>query len=287
MQQPNPLGVAFSPCPNDTYLFHPWIEGRVGSELPMNPILGDIEQLNSWALKRRFPVSKVSIACLGQILDEYVLLPTGCALGHQCGPKLIAKYPIQLTKLAGKRIAVPGRYTTAYLLLQLLCDIPFQPVFCAYHKIAELIEKREVEAGLIIHETRFTFAKLGFAEIGDLGQLWHARYALPLPLGGIVAKRELGINVLAKIMHCLAQSLEYAKNHPQQSTAFILKHSQEKHADIVQEHINLYINAETAKLSTEGRKAIETLFLAARERGFIPQSMQPWLLDEVEQINLL
>jgi 1,4-dihydroxy-6-naphthoate synthase len=282
MVNPLPLRVAFSPCPNDTYLFHPWMEGKVGGKCPISPVLGDIQQLNRWALERRFPVSKVSMACVGQILDDYILLPTGCALGHGCGPKLIAKGAQALSALAGRRIAIPGQGTTAYLLLQLLCDVPFQPVFCTYDKVVDLLNKQEVDAGLIIHETRFTFLRQGFVEVVDLGTLWQERYDLPLPLGGIVAKRALGLERLQTINGLLAESLDYASRYPEQALPFIRAHSQETDREVVQSHIDLYINDETRSLSAQGRKSIETLFRAARERHLLPPSAHAWLLDSVE-----
>lgn len=272
------LRVAFSPCPNDTFLFHSWVAGQSG-KIPITPVLADIQQLNQWALEKKFPVSKVSISALGHLLDDYVLLPSGCTLGHGCGPKIIARTPTKLSELAGKRIAIPGKHTTAYLLLQILCDIPVQPVFCTYDRITDLLKNNQVDLGLIVHETRFTFAHQGFYEVADLGELWEQKYQLPLPLGGIVAKRTLGSERLETINAAIAQSLQMAKQSPKATMAYVLKHSQEKDPIIVQSHIDLYITAETAKLSSQGYQSIETLLKLAQERHLIRANKNPWLFN--------
>ena len=247
------LELALSPCPNDTFLFHAWITGLVGSELPVNPTFADIEQLNLWGQAKKFPLIKVSIACFAKMQADYTLLPVGCALGWNCGPKLISKKRVSLRDLPGLRVAIPGRETTAHYLLGLLCPPPKEKLFCLYHEIESLLEQDQVDAGLIIHETRFSH---GFYEVADLGELWHMQFSLPLPLGGIAALKSLPIPLITSV---LQDSLAYAHANPLASEEFVLKHAQNKNREIVQKHIALYVNEETIHLSKSGKNAIDLL----------------------------
>lgn len=273
------LGIAFSPCPNDTFLFHAWVKGLVGQSVPVTPLLADIQHLNDWVMQAKHPISKVSIHCLGRILEQYVLLPSGCALGYDCGPKIISRRPLNLQELREKRVAIPGQGTTAHLLFQLLCDHPTANSFCRYDQIIPLLQKDEADAGLIIHETRFNFEKLGFVEVADLGKLWYERFGLPVPLGGVVAKRELGQERLEAITNNIVRSLAYARKHPEASASYILEHSQEKDPSIIQRHIDLYVTQETVSLSELGRQAIDKLLSLARERNLLPPSSKEWLFE--------
>src|ERR1700722_9571765 len=247
------LEIALSPCPNDTYLFHAWIEGLVGKEMTLSPTFADIQQLNIWGEAKKFPLIKVSISCFAKMQKEYELLPVGCALGWNCGPKLVAREKMSLDQLSHLRVAIPGQETTAHHLLNLLCPKPQEKLFCLYHEIEELLREGVVDAGVIIHETRFTH---GFHEIADLGELWMERYDLPLPLGGIAVLKTQPIDLITKIVR---DSLAYARSHPEAGEAFILKHAQDKNRDVVQRHIDLYVNEETENLSERGREAIALL----------------------------
>ena len=159
------LKVAFSPCPNDTFIFHAWLKGLISSPINIQPVLEDVQTLNELAMQKRYPVSKISCYCLGLIEDEYQMLSSGAALGYGCGPKIIAKDKFPLEELGSKRIAIPGRQTTAHFLLDLLAPKPIEKRFCSYNEIADLIRSGAVDCGLIIHESRFTFAAQGFNEI--------------------------------------------------------------------------------------------------------------------------
>ncbi len=273
------LPLAFSPCPNDTFLFHGWATGLVGQKYPISPILADVQHLNEWAQQGKYPVSKVSIHCIGQILNDYVLLPTGCALGHSCGPKIIASKHFDLNKISDKRIAIPGLDTTAHLLFNVLVDPTVEKLFCPYDQVTRLIRSGRVDCGLIIHETRFTFQQDGFVEIADLGQVWEDRYHLPLPLGGIVAKRSLGQETLNDITRIIQASLRVAMQDPEACQQYILEHSIEKNRDVIRQHIDLYVNNETVELSEQGRAAITQLLALARENDLIPPSNIEWLFE--------
>lgn len=253
------MKIGLSPCPNDTYLFHAWISGFTGSNLPIDPHFADIEQLNQWALSAHFPLIKLSFACFAKVIGSYELLPVGAALGFSCGPKIIAKKPFSLQQLSEKTVAIPGETTTAHLLLNQLLPAPKSKIYLPYHQIENCVKSCQADCGLIIHESRFTFQKAGFVEIVDLGELWHQKTALPLPLGGVAVRRDLSSEMKQKIIIALKSSLEYAQNHPKSSSAFIQKYSQEKDTEIIKQHIKSYITSETAQLSQKGILAIQTL----------------------------
>lgn len=231
----------------------------MGQDVPAVAEFADIQQLNQWALEERFPLIKISLGCYPRIKDAYEILPVGAALGFQCGPKIISKAPFHPSELAHKTIAIPGQDTTAHLLLKCLLPAPYKKVFCLYHEIASLIQAGIVDCGLIIHESRFTFAEAGFVEIADLGELWHVHTKAPLPLGVLVLLRTISLPVKKRLITILRESLAVARSQPELALPFILQHSQEKNAAIVTQHITTYVTSETAQLSPMGKKAIELL----------------------------
>lgn len=261
------LSIAFSPCPNDTYLFHAWAKGVVGC--PISCVVADVGELNRWAREGKYALTKVSMYCLGDILQDYVLLPVGCALGAANGPKIVARVPYSLESQKRVKIAIPGRGTTAELLLDLLIDAKIEKYYCRYDEVEHAVQTQVVDCGVIIHETRFKYRQKGLVEVVDLGELWESLYQLPLPLGGIAAKRELGREELTRLTDTLRASLEHALHFPKASKEYILMHSTEKSADIIQKHIELFVNSETLQLSKKGEQSIEKLFSLARERGLI------------------
>lgn len=277
MHMLEPLEVAFTPCPNDTFLFYGWAHEKIEKKLPIMPLLADVQQLNQWAKERRYPLSKVSMGCLGKILDSYCLLPVGCALGRGGGPKIIAKERLALEDLKHRVMAIPGQDTTAYLLLSALIPSLPTPLFCTYDQILPLLKKGKADCGLIIHETRFTFEQEGFHEVADLGLLWEERYRLPLPLGGIVAQRKLGYSFIDYLSNVLQESLAFAWKHPAECLPYMLTHSQEKEPALVQKHVDLYVTQETFSLSGEGIKAIETLLEMGRKKGLLSKEKKAFL----------
>ena len=270
------LPIALSPCPNDTFLFHAWIHALVGRELLPQPAYGDIEQLNQWALERKYPLIKISIACFDQIADDYQLLPIGAALGEQAGPKIIAKEPFNLEEMVTKRIAIPGKETTAHLLFNTFAPPAKEKLFCRYNEIGDLINQGKVDCGVIIHESRFTYEKHGFHQIADLGTLWDHRFGLPLPLGGLAVRRDLPETTKMTIVAALQESLRYAKAHPEVSREFVSSLAQEKDPGTIAKHIALYVNRETEQLSSTGILAIKTLLQCAGKFANV-QKVKPWV----------
>jgi len=227
------------------------------TEIRPNPHYADIEQLNQWALERKFPLTKVSFPCYKKIQKEYALLPVGNALGWNVGPKLIAKVPYQLEEIPRLRMFLPGEMTMAHFLATHLLPPPREKVFCLYHEIEGLLQEEEGACGIIIHESRFTFQTKGLHEMVDLGALWHKKYGLPLPLGGLVLHRDYPLSLFTEILRA---SLESARKAPDNSLPFIQKHAQEKRRDVIEKHIALYVTEETYSLSSQGKEAID-LFL--------------------------
>ena len=253
------MKIAFSPCPNDTFLFHAWVKGLIPGVPHVIPHLADVQQLNEWMSDNIYTLTKASIAAYASNREEYVMLPVGAALGYGNGPKIISKKGMTLKDLSKKKIAIPGKSTTAYYLLKKLCPPPKEEIFTTYENIIPMIQNEEVDCGIIIHETRFTFMDAGLIEVADLGSLWEKTTTLPLPLGGLFAKRGLGSEKLDLLTHTLRKSLEHAWKNPQDSQEYILQNSQEKHFPIVKQHIDLYVTSETLNLSEKGITSIEKL----------------------------
>lgn len=251
------VNIALSPCPNDTFLFHAWIEGIVGQDLRAKPTFADIEELNGFALKGQFPLLKLSFSTLRHVLNNYELLPVGAALGYNVGPKIIAKKKVTLADLPKLKMAVPGQNTTAHLLANHLAPQPKEKHFCLYHEMSHLLHSGLVDCALIIHESRFTFQREGFYEVADLGTLWHEKYNLPLPLGCLAIKREFAQK--QRVIEILTESLQFAWENPRASKEFVLKYAQEKEEKVVQDHIDLYVTQESLNLSPQGKKSIELL----------------------------
>lgn len=253
------LTVAYSPCPNDTFLFRAWVEGKIEGAPPIQPILTDIQKLNERLHEGLYPITKASVASIRQVLDEYIVLPVGAAIGYGCGPKLVSNAPCTLEEIREKRVALPGEDTTAHLLFEHLCPNPKEKIFCSYDQIMDKVIHKEVDLGVIIHESRFSFASKGLKEVADLGELWEKKTHLPIPLGVLVAKRSLGNELLQKITRTLQHSLDLARKNSQILHPYITEHSQEKDPVIIQKHIDLYVTEETKQLSTCGMKSIATL----------------------------
>lgn len=273
MQQ---LTLGYSPCPNDTFIFYGLIHGKI--ELPGLQIrerLEDVETLNQLALTSTLDLTKISYHALGHLRQDYVLLRSGGALGRGCGPLVVAREAQAMERLRGRSIAIPGRLTTANLLLQLYDDGFDRVEEMPFHEIMTAVANGKVDAGVIIHESRFTYQEQGLTSILDLGQWWEEETGHPIPLGGILAKRSLGVERIKRIDRALRASVEYALEHPQQPKDYIRQHAQELSESVIENHINLYVNEFSVDLGSQGIRAIETLFSRAEQRGIIPRCDLP------------
>lgn len=269
------LTLGYSPCPNDTFIFYPLVHGLLGkTEFSFSERLEDVETLNRLALAGELDITKISCHLLAFIREDYCLLRSGGALGRGCGPLVVSARFREMGEIRGKRIAVPGRYTTAYLLLRLFDPELENVVFLPFHEIMEAVASGEADAGVIIHESRFTFPEYGLTKLLDLGEWWENETGHPIPLGGIVAKRSLGNATNATVERMLKASVEYGLTHPAEANAYIRAHSQEMSEEVCAAHIKLYVNDFSIDIGGEGEAAIKTLLSRAEAAGLVPCSSE-------------
>ncbi len=270
------LSLGYSPCPNDTFIFYALIHGQVGIEgIKFTERLEDVETLNRLALDGQLDLTKISYHALGHLREQYCLLRSGGALGRGCGPLVVARQATDMAQLRGKKIAIPGQLTTANLLLQLYGEGYEELLILPFHEIMPALVAGQADAGVIIHESRFTYQQHGLQQVLDLGQWWEEVSGCPIPLGGILAKRSLGAELIGQIDRTLRASVEYAFANPQQPRAYIKQHAQELEDEVIRSHIELYVNDFSLDLGEEGERAIETLFSRAEARGIIPRCELP------------
>ena len=268
------LTIGLSPCPNDTFIFFALLNGKIHSDnLDFQPIIKDVEELNQLALKGIPDITKVSYHTAGLVVKQYCLLRTGGALGRGCGPIIVTTEGRTYEEIRYAPIAVPGRYTTAYLLLCLYDKgLAEKAVFMPFDRIMEAVKDGKVGSGLIIHEGRFTYHRYKLKMLVDLGSWWEEETGLPIPLGGIIAKRALGENRLQEIEKMIKASIEYAGKHPEDLMPFIKSYAQEMEDDVIKQHIKLYVNQFSTDIGVEGIRAIEELLSRADINGIIPKS---------------
>jgi 1,4-dihydroxy-6-naphthoate synthase len=267
------ISLGYSPCPNDTFIFYPLVHGLVGDpQFSFRERLEDVETLNRLALAGELDITKISFHLLGFIRKEYCLLRSGGALGRGCGPLVVSRRFTDMGELKGKRVAVPGRYTTACLLLRLFDPELDNILFLPFHEIMGAVASGQVDAGVIIHESRFTYPEYGLTRLLDLGEWWEKETGHPIPLGGIVAKRSLGEEAVAAIDRMLRASVEYGFAHPAEANAYIRAHSQEMSEEVCAAHIKLYVNSFSLNLGSEGEAAVTTLLSRAEAAGLVPLS---------------
>lgn len=268
-----PLSLGFSPCPNDTFIFHGLVQGMAGAGCPVfaRETLADVETLNQWAMAGRLDVTKLSFHALGHVLDRYVLLTAGSALGRCCGPLLVAARPFSLAELPSLRIALPGRYTTAALLLHLFAPGLQCTRMMGFAEIMPAIVSGAVDAGVIIHESRFTFQEHGLVLLQDLGAWWEQTTGKVIPLGGIAARRSLGRKRLLAIDRCLRASLARAFADPAAALPYVRSHARELDCGVIRSHIDLYVNDLSLDLGEEGECAVREFLARGRDAGLLPR----------------
>jgi 1,4-dihydroxy-6-naphthoate synthase len=253
-----------SPCPNDTVAFHALVEGLTGEPLTVTPVMEDIEALNRRAHDGDLQLTKLSFGALAALDGQYVPLRAGAALGRGVGPLVVARDAMTLEQAAAGPIAIPGRDTTAYLLLRLAAgDSLGEVVELRYDEVLGAVERGDVAAGLIIHESRFTFRDHGLEQVLDLGEWWEGETGMPLPLATICARADLDPELRELAERALRASVQHAFDHPDASAAFVREHAQELSPEVCRQHIELYVNDFTLDLGDEGARAIDQLLAAA------------------------
>jgi 1,4-dihydroxy-6-naphthoate synthase len=267
------LSLGFSPCPNDCFMFDAIVHRRVDLEgLAFSPVIDDVEALNRRAFTRSIDVTKLSYHAFAHCSSGFALLDAGSALGRGCGPLLISARAITRDEVAGGtlRIAIPGVYTTANFLLGLAFPAARLKTPLVFSEIEGAVLDGRFDAGLIIHENRFTYAAKGLKKVIDLGEFWEDATGAPIPLGGIVVDRGLPLDVQQRMNRVMRRSVEYAFAHPDASRGFVREHAQEMSEEVMRQHIDLYVNGFSVDLGAEGRQAVATLFQKAAAAGMVP-----------------
>jgi len=268
--------LAYSPCPNDTFLFFALAHGLVDLHgLTFDITLNDVEALNRSAAEGRFDVSKLSVAAMAHLGETYGMLRSGAALGRGCGPLIVTKTEGRHKPLAGATIAVPGMWTTACLLASLYLKNDFKPVPMRFDRIMPAIRDGECDYGVIIHEGRFTYSNYGLDCLVDLGQWWEGKTQLPIPLGLIAVRRDVPAEQCRLIEQIIGQSVAYARQDPATPGHYVRQHAQELSDDVIRQHIELYVNDFTENIGETGEQAICRLFEEAAAAGIISRSVMP------------
>jgi 1,4-dihydroxy-6-naphthoate synthase len=262
--------LGFSPCPNDTFIFDALVNGHIDTRgLEVSYVLEDVETLNRYALEGKLDITKLSYSTLLHTIHQYALLHSGSALGKGVGPLLVAKQGFDLGSLPEKTIAIPGANTTANLLLTLAHPKATNKTEVLFSNIEQAVLDGAFDAGLIIHESRFTYAAKGLVQLMDLGDWWERTTQAPIPLGGIVARRSLPRAVIATVDALIKESIAWSWQRYPQLSPFVTQHAQEMEPAVMRQHIDLYVNDYTNDLGTTGRHAIDTLFATAKAAGLI------------------
>jgi 1,4-dihydroxy-6-naphthoate synthase len=269
------LSIGFSPCPNDTFIFDALIHGKIDTEgIEFEVHMADVEELNQMAFRGALDITKLSYHAFLHILEDYIMMDSGSALGNNCGPLLIKNAGAENPN-PNDLIAIPGKYTTANFLLNYAYPELQNKKELLFSDIESAIKAKQVSAGLIIHENRFTYAQRGFEKVKDLGEHWEQSTGMPIPLGGIAIKRNHDKALQEKVQRLIRKSLEYAFANPTDSLDFVKQHAQEMDAEVMQKHINLYVNDYSLSLGVNGKAAIQKMYDFSVERELCKKSKNP------------
>lgn len=266
------LTLGFSPCPNDTFIFDAMIHGRIDTEgLEFDFFLSDVEELNRKAFASEVDITKISYHAYAYAARDYRILDSGSALGHKNGPLLVARKKTARKKLESSRIAIPGKYTTANLLLGIAMPGAHDKTEFLFSDIADAVIEDKADVGLIIHETRFTYPEKGLVKILDLGEYWEKLTRLPIPLGAIVINRRIPFDIALKVNRIIRKSIEFAYDNSDLSFDFVQSHAREMDSSVMNSHIKLFVNNYSVDLGGKGREAVRELFRIASLKGIIPE----------------
>ncbi len=266
------IKIGYSPCPNDCFIFDALIHKKIDTgNFTFEPVLEDVETLNKWALDGKLEVTKLSYHAFIYVLDKYSLLRSGSALGFNCGPLIISKKEIKNPETEIKSIAIPGKLTTANFLLSIAYPQLKNKTEMLFSEIENAVLNNAVDAGLIIHENRFTYEQKGLKKVKDLGEFWESLIHAPIPLGGIVANRKLDLKTRNEIGDLIKKSVEFAFENPESSMLYVKQHAQEMSEEVMKKHIQLYVNDFSVDLGEVGMNAVKLLFNKAKEVGLIKE----------------
>jgi 1,4-dihydroxy-6-naphthoate synthase len=270
------LTIGFSPCPNDTFIFDALVHGRIDTgDISFEVVMDDVEALNKMAAAGQLDITKLSYHAFAHLTSTYQLLRSGSALGHGCGPLLVANKLLSETQINSARIAIPGQMTTANFLLSIAYPKAQNKTPLLFSEIEDRVVEGTFDAGLIIHENRFTFEQKGLVKIIDLGEYWENLTWLPIPLGGIVIKRDFSDELKKTVSDLIAESVRYAFSYKQASLPYTRQFAQAMDDAVMQQHIDLYVNDYSIDLGGKGETAVLRLMQAAREKGLIDHYTEP------------
>lgn len=262
------LTLGFSPCPNDTFIFDALVNGRIDlGELELEVVLADVEELNRMAIQGKLDITKISYNAFAQVHSKYQLLNAGSALGNNCGPLLISKKSLFETELNEATIAIPGKNTTANFLMTYAFPEAQNKKEFLFSEIEKAVLNDEVDAGVIIHENRFTYQEKGLVKIADLGEVWERETGFPIPLGGIAIHRRLRPELRRKFDQLLKQSVQFAFDNPDASKDYVKCYAQEMDEEVMRSHIDLYVNQYSLNLGEKGKAAITKMYEVGRNFG--------------------
>jgi 1,4-dihydroxy-6-naphthoate synthase len=269
--------LAYSPCPNDTYIFAALTNGLLGDAPAVRVHFADIEELNAAAARAEFELTKVSYGAIPYLMDNYRILRSGGALGRGCGPLVVTRPGVasKLRDLRDLRVAIPGERTTAFMLLQLALGSRPQTTQMRFDAIIPAVAGGEVDAGLIIHESRFTYQNAGLVSVADLGDWWESVTGMPIPLGAILARNDLGAERARAIDDAIRASLQFARTNPEAIMPFVREHAFEMSDDVMRKHIDLYVNDHSSDIGEDGIAAVNELFARARAAAILQADAAP------------
>ncbi len=264
--------LGFSPCPNDCFIFDAIVNHRIDLEgIEFEIFMEDVETLNQWAVEGKLDCTKLSFHAFAHLSNRYQLFNSGSALGFNCGPLLISKRDISYDEIHSNQltIAIPGKLTTANFLLSIAFPEATNKKEMLFSEIENALMNEEVDAGLIIHENRFTYEQKGLKKIIDLGEYWERLIHAPIPLGGIVIKRDLPNELKQTVDRIIKKSVQYAFAHPEESMPFIKQHAQEMDPEVMQQHIQLYVNEYSVDLGNTGKDAVVLMMQKAKQLNLV------------------
>lgn len=262
------LSLGFSPCPNDTFIFDALVNGAIDTGgLRFDTRLEDVETLNQWAVQGKLDITKLSFAAGLKVADKYELLNSGSALGRGCGPLLIAREAASLETVKNMKIAIPGAFTTANLLFSIAFPDAAHKQVMLFSDIEQAVLSGEADAGVIIHENRFTYQQKGLVKLIDLGEFWETQTGQPIPLGGIFIKKDIAADVRAKVDRLIHESLRHAYTQYPSLSPYVKSHAQEMDENVMRQHIDLYVNEFSLDLGEKGKEAVEKLKEMAAKQG--------------------
>lgn len=265
------LTLGFSPCPNDTFIFNAMVNGKIDTEgLEFDYFVADVEELNRRAFEGTTQILKLSYHAYAFVASDYLILDSGSAIGYGTGPLLVSRRDIGEEEVSNSRVAIPGRYTTANLLFSIKWPDAVDKREYLFSDIENAILNNEVDAGVIIHESRFTYFRKGLRKITDLGRYWEELSGSPVPLGAIVINRSVPEHIALKVNRILSRSINYAYGDLYSTFDFVRKYAREMETEVMYSHIETYVNEFSSQLGPEGKKAVKKLFETALHRGVIP-----------------